>query len=115
MMPSTPTMASNQSDFEKALLSLMWEDIDKAVDNYYDIEDVHVQYYDQKVIDLKMKNALDFEITIQLNAFIGAHNTIGTDTLTFVTEEPNKLKLVNYKHTPTKEKKEILEWYLKNR
>ncbi|MGP4064038.1 DUF3888 domain-containing protein [Oceanobacillus sp. M65] len=68
----------------------------------------------KKIVDLKTKNALDFEITIQLDAFIGAHNTIGTDTLTFETEAPNKLKLVNYKHTPTKEKKEILEWYLKN-
>ncbi len=33
-----------------------------------------------------MKNAFDLEITIQLNAFIGAHNTIGGDTLTFVSE-----------------------------
>jgi Protein of unknown function (DUF3888) len=111
-MFSTPTIASNQT-YEKALLSLMWEDIDKAVVEYYDIKDV--QSSDEKILDLKMKNALDFEITIQLNAFIGAHNTIGTDTLTFVRESPNKLKLVKYKHTPTKEKEEILDWYFKNR
>jgi hypothetical protein len=33
-----------------------------------------------------MKNAFDLEITIQLNAFIGAHNTIGSDILTFVSD-----------------------------
>lgn len=103
LMFSTPTFASDQSAYEKALLSLLWEDIDRAVVEYYDIKDV--QYFDEKILDLKMKNTLDFEITIQLAAFIGAHNTIGTDTLTFVQEAPDKLKLVHYKHTPSKEKR----------
>lgn len=79
---STPTIASNQSTCEDALLSLMWEYIRKAIVEHYDIKDV--QSSDEKVLDLKMKNGLSFEITIQLDAFITAHNTIGTDTLKFV-------------------------------
>lgn len=114
LMVSTTTIASNQSTCEDALLSLMWEDIQKAiVEHHYDIKDI--QAFDEKVLDLKMKNGLSFEITIQLNVFVGAHNTIGTDTLKFVREVPDGLKLVSYKHIPSKEKKEILEWYFKNR
>ncbi|OZU87590.1 hypothetical protein CIL03_15995 [Virgibacillus indicus] len=112
LMFSTPAIASNQSTYEDALLSLMWEDIRKAVVEYYDIKDV--QSSNEKILDLEMKNALDFEITIQLDAFIGAHNTIGTDKLKFVREAPDGLKLVSYKHTPSKYKKEILERYFKN-
>lgn len=113
-MFSTPTISSNQSTCEDALLSLMWEDIQKAiVEHHYDIKDI--QSSDEKVLDLKMTNGLSFEITIQLDAFVDAHNTIGTDTLKFVREANDGLKLVSYKHTPSKEKKEILEWYFKNR
>lgn len=111
---STPTIASNRSNCENALLSLMWEDIRKAVNEYHhDIEGV--QFFNEKILDIKMKNALDFEITIQLEAFVGAHNTIGTDTLKFIREAPAGLKLVSYKHNPSKDKKEILEWFNKNR
>lgn len=113
LMFSTPTIASNQSTCEDALLSLMWEDIRKATVEHYDLNDV--QYWNEKVLELKITNGLSFEITIQLDAFVGAHNTIGTDTLKFVREVPDGLKLVSYKHTPSKEKKEILEWYFKNR
>nr|WP_275955877.1 DUF3888 domain-containing protein [Oceanobacillus polygoni] len=112
-MFSTPTIASKQSTLEDALLSLMWEDVRKATVEHYDLNDV--QYWNEKVLELKMTNGLSFEITIQLDAFVGAHNTIGTDTLKFVREIPDGLKLVSYKHTPSKEKKEILEWYFKNR
>lgn len=112
-LSSTPTIASNQSNCENALISLMWEDIHKAVNEYYyDIEGV--QFTDEKILNIKMKNALDFEITIKIDTFIGAHNTIGTDTLKFVQEEL-KLNLVSYKHNPSKDKKEILEWFNKNR
>lgn len=114
LMFSSSAVASNESTCEKALLSLMWEDIYNAVEEHYNIEG-GVQSWNKKVLDLKMTNGLTFEITIQLDAFVGAHNTIGTDILKFVREGPEGLKLVSYKHTPSKHKKEILEWYLKNR
>ncbi|WP_163539581.1 DUF3888 domain-containing protein [Gracilibacillus sp. YIM 98692] len=114
LMFSTPAFASNQSNYEKALLSLMWEEIYRAVDEYYLNNEglTGVQTWNKKVLDLKMTDGLSFEITIQLDAFVGAHNTIGTDTLKF-TREIDGLKLVNYNHTPSKHKEEILEWYLR--
>ncbi|WP_188455738.1 hypothetical protein [Virgibacillus oceani] len=46
-MFSTPALASNQSTYEKALLSLMWDDIYKAVDEHYDIKGI--QTWNEKV------------------------------------------------------------------
>src|SRR5690625_4260612 len=98
LMFSTPTIASNLPACEDALLSLMWEDVQKAiVEHHYDIKDI--QSSDGKVLELKMTNGLSFEITIQIDTFVGAHNTIGTDTLKFVREVPDGLKLISYKHT----------------
>ncbi|WP_405100158.1 DUF3888 domain-containing protein [Oceanobacillus sp. FSL H7-0719] len=112
-MIAVPSSASNQTACESALLSLMWDDIQAALTAHHsEIKDI--QSFDEKVVELKMTNGLSFEITIQLDAFVGAHNTIGTDTLKFIREVPDGLKLVSYKHKPTKKKKEILEWYFKN-
>jgi hypothetical protein len=109
LMTSTPASAINQTTCEKAFLSLMWEEIHQAMDEYYDIDGV--QAWKMKVLDLKMTNGLSFEAIIQLETFIGAHNTIGTDKLKFIKEVPDGIKLVSYNHTPSKHKDEILKWY----
>lgn len=101
--------ASTQSTCEKALISLMWEDINKAVNKNYNFEGVQV--WNERIISLKMTGGLTFETSVQIDTFIGAHNTIGTDTL-ILTRELNGLKLISYKPTPSKHKNEILEWYL---
>ncbi|MBD8068773.1 DUF3888 domain-containing protein [Bacillus sp. PS06] len=98
----------DQSPFEKALVSLMFEDIYKAVEENYEFDGV--QSWQHKVVNLKMKNDIEFVITIQIETFIGAHNIIGTDYLTFKRDDDG-LQLINYKHVPSKDKKEILEWY----
>jgi hypothetical protein len=108
-MPSTSSLATNQTTCEKAFLSLMWEEIHQAIDEYYDIEGV--QAWKMKVLDLKMTNGLSFEAIIQLETFVGAHNTIGTDKLKFIKEVPDGIKLVSYKHTPSKHKDEVLKWF----
>jgi hypothetical protein len=108
-MSSTPALAINQTTCEKAFLSLMWEEIHQAMNEYYDIDGV--QAWKMKILDLKMTNGLSFEVIIQLETFIGAHNTIGTDKLKFIKEAPDGIKLVSYNHTPSKLKDEILKWY----
>ncbi|MGM7682791.1 DUF3888 domain-containing protein [Cytobacillus sp. Hm23] len=100
--------ASDQSECEKALLSLMFEDIYKAVNENYEFEGV--QFENWKITDLKMTNGLTFDITVQISTFIGAHNTIGTDTLKFK-REIDGLQLVSFDHIPSEHKDEILEWY----
>lgn len=100
--------AADQSEYEKALLSLMFEDIYKAVNESYDFEGI--QFEKKKIMDLKMTNGLTFDITVQISTFIGAHHTIGTDTLRFK-REIGALKLVNYNHSPSEHKEKILEWY----
>ncbi|WEG14419.1 DUF3888 domain-containing protein [Pullulanibacillus sp. KACC 23026] len=97
--------------FEKVLLSLMFEDIHKAVNENYDFEGV--QFYRGRVLYLKMEGGLSFIITIQIETFIGAHNDIGTDTLTFK-RDVNGLKLTDYKHAASPQQKQNLEWYFKN-
>jgi hypothetical protein len=109
LMSSTPASAINQTTCEKAFLSLMWEEIHQAMDEYYDIDGV--QAWKMKVLDIKMTNGLSFEAIIQLETFIGAHNTIGTDKLKFIKEVPDGIKLVSYNHTPSKHKDEILKLY----
>jgi hypothetical protein len=109
LMSSTPALATNQTTCEKAFLSLMWEEIHHAIDEYYDIEGV--QAWKMDVLDLKMTNGLSFEAIIQLETFVGAHNTIGTDKLKFIKEVPDGIKLVSFKHTPSKHKDEVLKWY----
>src|SRR5690606_13376716 len=110
IIPIVPTVeAYNKSECEKALTSLMFDDIYKAVNENYDIKDV--QFENEKILDLKMSSGLTFYITVQISTFIGAHNTIGTDTLQFK-REIDGLKLVSYDHKPSKDKDEILKWYL---
>ncbi|WP_246145557.1 DUF3888 domain-containing protein [Bacillus rubiinfantis] len=102
--------AANNSPCEKALLSLMWEDINNAIAKQYDFG---VSIWNEKIVQLQMQNGLTFQITIQGDVYVGAHNTFGTDTITFE-REIDGLKLVSYKHTPSKDKQEILDWYFKH-
>ena len=106
---ATQSAKEHQLPYEKALLSLMFEDIYKAVKENYDFEGV--QFYRGKVLYLKMEGGLSFVITIQIETFIGAHNDIGTDTLTFKRDINNGLKLTNYKHTVSPQQKQNLEWF----
>lgn len=103
--------ASEQTECEKALLSMMFDDIYKAVNEHFEYEGV--QFTDEKVLDLKVTNGLSFDITIQISTFLGAHNIIGTDTLRFK-REVGGIKLVDYRHTLSEYKQEILDWYYKN-
>lgn len=105
---ATQSNKEDQFPYEKALLSLMFEDIYKAVNENYDFEGV--QFYRGKVLYLKMEGGLSFVITIQIETFIGAHNDIGTDTLTFK-RDVNGLKLTDYKHVASPQQKQNLEWY----
>lgn len=109
IIPIVPTAdALDQSECEKALTSLMFDDIYKAVNKNYDFKGV--EFENEKVLDLKMTNGLTFDITIQISTFVGAHNTIGTDTLRFK-REINGLELVSYDHKPSEDKDKILKWY----
>lgn len=105
---ATQSTKKDQLPYEKALLSLMFEDIYKAVEENYDFEGV--QFYGGKVLYLKMEGGLSFVITIQIETFIGAHNDIGTDTLTFK-RDINGLKLTNYKHSASPQQKQNLDWF----
>jgi len=100
--------ADNQTDYEKAMISMMFEEINKSVNENYDFKGV--QFTDGKILELKMTDGLSFIITIQISTFIGAHNIIGIDQLKFK-RELDGLKLVNYEHTPSEYKEEILRWY----
>jgi hypothetical protein len=105
----TNVEAANKSKYEKAILSLMWDDIYKAINEHYDFE---VSIWNEKILNLDMQNGLTFKITIQGDVYVGAHNTFGTYTLTFE-RGIEGLKLLEYKHIPSKDEKEILDWYFK--
>ncbi|GEL77801.1 DUF3888 domain-containing protein [Tenuibacillus multivorans] len=55
-----------------------------------------------------MTNHRSFVIIIEIDSFVGAHNTIGTDELKFVRKDD--VQLINYKHTPSPNKEKILEF-----
>lgn len=106
-----PTVGANKSECEKALISLMFDDSYKAVNENHNIKEV--EFKNEKILYLKMTSGLTFDVTIQISTFIGAHNTIGTDTLQFK-RDIDGLKLVSYVHKPSEDKDEILKWYFNN-
>src|SRR5690625_3434898 len=93
--------ADNQTDYEKAMISMMFEEINKSVNENYDFKGV--QFTDGKILELKMTDRLSFIITIQISIFIGVHNIIGIDHLIFKLEL-NELNLINYENTPSEYK-----------
>ena len=80
--------------YERVLLSLLYPDIQKAVNNYYGN---FRQFDKQKIIYMKPKG-LKQEIQVQVSTFVGPHNPpYGLDTITFILES-SKLKAIDFKH-----------------
>ena len=82
--------------YEKSLLTLLYPYISKEIDRYYG----HPKQFDfEKIISIKKtpeKN--EFEITVQVETFTGAHNPPrGKETITIVTSAMGT-KVINFKH-----------------
>ncbi|MED4355028.1 DUF3888 domain-containing protein [Schinkia azotoformans] len=77
------------------ILSLFTPKINAAVEQYYN---ERRQYWREKIINIKEIGNYKYEVTIQIETFVGAHDApVGKDTLVFTTNL-NDIKLKKYTH-----------------
>lgn len=94
----TTTQQKNNSIKDDAIISLLLDDINKAVQSYYN--DPNKSFWKAKIIDLKRigEGIYEFEVTIEIETFEGAHNPpYGKDILVF-SREIEGIKLIKYQH-----------------
>jgi len=64
-------------------LTLLAPHIDIALNNYYG-EPTQYGLYDTNILDINRPNGLyKFDVRLKVTPFVGAHNTIGEDVITF--------------------------------
>lgn len=77
------------------ILSLFTPKINDAVEQYYN---ERRQYWREKIINIKEIGNYKYELTIQIETFVGAHDApVGKDTLVFTTNL-NDIKLKKFTH-----------------
>jgi hypothetical protein len=94
----TTTQQTNNLIKDDAIISLLLDDINKAIQTYYD--DPNKSFWKAKIIDLKRigEGIYEFEVTIELETFEGAHNPpYGKDILVFL-RKIEGIKLIKYQH-----------------
>jgi hypothetical protein len=94
----TTTQQTNNLIKDDAIISLLLDDINKAIQTFYN--DPNKSFWKAKIIDLKRigEGIYEFEVTIELETFEGAHNPpYGKDILIF-SRKIEGIKLVKYQH-----------------
>jgi hypothetical protein len=94
----TSTHKTNNPINDDAIISLLLDEINEAIQNYY--KDPNKSFWKAKIIDLKRigDGIYEFEVSIELETFEGAHNPpYGKDTLVF-TRKIEGIKLIKYLH-----------------
>lgn len=88
-------------DYYKNMLSTaIGPYVQNAVDNYYKNDDVVIALEDFDYLEVKQpmgEGTFYFIATIQINPFVGAHNTIGTDKVTIKIEYDN-IEVIKFEH-----------------
>ncbi|ERI95435.1 hypothetical protein HMPREF1982_00178 [Clostridiales bacterium oral taxon 876 str. F0540] len=73
--------------------------IQHEIENYYKMP-VQLNLSTTKILDIvrpRGYRTFEFIVKIQVSPFIGAHNTVGTDNITFDIR-PGSIKVINYEH-----------------
>lgn len=101
-----PAMLNDPPALQNIIARLMIKDIQKAVDNYYLeylFNSPQIEVYEHKsstkVLDIGYdSNNNLYLITIEVHPYIGAHNTIGHDRITFEISGSANVKVREFKH-----------------
>ncbi len=97
--PSTICLEQEEL-YKNSILSLTYPYISKAIENYYGVPK-QFGLYDAKILSIKSPTEhFEFDITIQVRTFTGAHNPpYGIETIT-VRTSPIGTKVIYFNHKP---------------
>lgn len=96
IFPSYSFAESQEELLKDTFLVTLFPHITNALTGYYG---ELTQYSDENVISITRSNegGNDFNVVVKITPFVGAHNPIGTDTLT-LNITPGGVTVINYKH-----------------
>jgi hypothetical protein len=91
--------ASQQKLYRESLFSLLYPYISSEVNKYYGFSK-QFDLYKAKILSIKKTpDVFEYEITVQVEIFTGAHNPPrGIETITVLTS-PMRTRAINYKHS----------------
>jgi hypothetical protein len=92
------TQQTNNLIKDNAIISLLLDDINKAIQTYYN--DPNKSFWKAKIIDLKSigEGIYEFEVTIKLETFKGAHNPPYAEDILVFSRKIEGIKLIKYQH-----------------
>ncbi len=103
-----PPEKSTEELYHDLFISLLSDDIQKHVNEYYSIllkDDPLVYPYEVYIKQAKRTQgyrSFRFTVVMEVTPVIGAHNSVGKDELTYDIQ-PGHAKLIKYKHLETYE------------
>lgn len=105
---------NENSIYENALINTYLADLQQASDEYYKdyfTNSPTIAYYYVELIELRSdnKNNPSIYITFLTMPFIGPHDIIGEDEITFLASYTGEVKLVGFKHLKSYELPENLK------
>jgi hypothetical protein len=81
LLQSVPALAGKSSDIETILLKILTPQMQEAVSEYYSPYLTHpptVAYYEARICEVKNN-----KVCVELLPYVGAHNPVGRDRITF--------------------------------
>ncbi|MFD2629550.1 DUF3888 domain-containing protein [Oceanobacillus kapialis] len=111
LKPSDPTEDSYELKIQDILMLLLGEDIERAVNHYYEeylTESPSVYPYQVDIAEVERVEgfrSFHFRLTLELTPVVGPHIPVGKDRLTFEISPiiPDDVKLTNFEHIETYE------------
>ncbi len=94
-----PKAHSIEETYQDIIMTLLAPHIIREVEKYYG-KDAEIDLFSIKVLEAKRTvehRGFKFKLKIQVDPFIGPHNTIGVDNLTFIIQ-PSGVKLEKFEH-----------------
>ena len=108
------------SDYEKAFINTYLKLIESATHEFYSeyyTELPTVSYYYVRVTKLQSNQVLNptLYITFRVSPYLGSHNVIGEDEITFSANYVGEIALVEYQHIITYDLPENMKGLIKNK
>lgn len=97
---ATGGKGSADSEYEQLLVRTYLHDMQAAIDNFYDEYFTiapKIEYFNTYIKDVIKQNGL-IEVTFIADPFIGPHDTVGTDEITFTVDFRGDVELKKYNH-----------------
>ena len=97
---------------QEIIYGFLYQDINNAVSAFYSqqlSEIIQLDTFSYKITDIKNIQGQTYQITVEVQPFVRAHNYIGKDRITFELTPNTKPRLISYKNIENKVD-EYKEW-----